>query len=145
MLLKSKVKLINYYRILFSIIVLFVIVSCNSSMKPESDFVDVTHKDKYIYWLSIYNEQFESYVNLIETSNLSEEEIKMVYVKKTILPSMYSLLEIYQLSVLDNNKNLTMKQQTFLLELELDFKIDCFEREISHTIFELIIKLYPDD
>ena len=148
MFLTPKVKFIYFYRILFPIIFLFVLVSCITSMKPERDFIDSTYKDKYVYWISVYNEQFNFYIKLIESPNLSEEEIVMLNIRKKHLPDIYSLLEIYQVLILDdddNGKNLTAKQQTLLLEFELDVETDYFENEISHTIFELIIKLYPDD
>jgi hypothetical protein len=66
------------------------------AIKP---FSEMNPKEKAIFFLKIYNGQFDSYQMQSAQPNLTAEQVKMLKAKRDILKAMHPMIQVYDMMV----------------------------------------------
>jgi len=75
---------------------------CSWIQKTTKGFTDMTPKEKSTFFMGVYNKNFDETMAIAQKPTLTEDEKKMVRVKKEILTHMYSAMAAYNLLAVDN-------------------------------------------
>lgn len=65
-------------------------------------FQDMTPKEKSVFFIKAYNTQFDDYQYQSSLPDLSEDQIKVLRVKRDLLTKAYGLISVYNTIVTSN-------------------------------------------
>lgn len=88
------------------LILAFLIAGCSNGCTQAKNvtkgFTDMTPKEKSTFFMGVYNRNFNETLALAQKPTLTEDEKRMVRVKKEILTGMYVAIGGYNVAISDN-------------------------------------------
>ena len=81
-------------QVIFVLFCVLVFIGCvqSTSQKP---FEKWTPKEKGIFFMGMYNDQYESYKSISKLPNLTEPQKQILRLKKKILTEVYGPIKLY--------------------------------------------------
>ena len=77
------------------IIALSLSLSCSQMLSEAKPFNRMTTKEKAVYLMSMYNKQYDEYLNLYKKGNYSEAEVKVLQTKHKFLKELHPYIGLY--------------------------------------------------
>lgn len=76
-----------------TVLILNLIIGCASmGVKPISE---MSPKERGLFFLQVYNDQYEDYLAVVESPNLTAEQKQILKKKKEILTAVYPMIKLY--------------------------------------------------
>ena len=111
-------------KILIIPLITLFLVSCfaGQNTKPYSS---MSPKEKSIFFMKIYDEQFDNYQIQSLRKNLTQEQIRILYIKRNLLTDIYPMISAYTILV---NKGLQPSEK------DADAIYDMIDQLITNNI-----------
>jgi PBP1b-binding outer membrane lipoprotein LpoB len=96
----------------------FLIAGCSNGcswvQSTTKGFTDLTPKQKSTFFMGIYKKNFDETLALATRPTITEDEKKMVRVKKAVLVKMYPAIKAYDVLIVDNTATSAAKEAELL-------------------------------
>jgi S-methylmethionine-dependent homocysteine/selenocysteine methylase len=82
-------------KIAILLVLAFMLAGCSWMVSGSKNFTDMTPKEKSTYFMGVYNKQFTDTMAMASLPSLSEDQKKVVRVKKDILTKAWPMITAY--------------------------------------------------
>lgn len=103
-----------FKKVLIAITALALLTACSASVNVPGE-TQLTPTQKLTYMYQVYNAQYEDYVYMANSPNLTEEQKQILRAKKPILDSLRVMIPAYDASVQNGAPSVSQEQEIYNL------------------------------